>query len=665
MAQLVSPGILVKEKDLTNVVTALATNIGAVGIQALKGPVETIVTIGSEDELVQIFGKPTTSTFEFFYTAANFLAYSNTLKVVRFNTTGLKNATGGTTTQTAVVNLLIKSTEHYEDGDGATGPFIDGNSDAYGMWATRTAGSWGNNVLVAQCPNADAYQQLGNGVRQTTGTYAAGVAAIVVGSAADYSVDDIIYLQQDDGQHYTITGITGTTIDFIRYPAESGTGLTQAVDGSVTAVLVDRFWKYFEEFDGAPGTSTFCTDHGASNDEMHIIIIDELGGLTGTKGTFLEKYQQVSKAGDAKTDSGDNNYYLEVLFRSSEYIYWMDHNPNANTNWGDAATNGVNYELTSSGDWIHSQLGDTTVASGSAGADGSTPSDANKITAYNKFADRETVDVSLIAAGPASTTHAKNLITLVNKRKDCMVFISPERSDVVNVATSYNQLKNVKNYVLGLGSTSYAVFDSGYKKVYDRYSDIFRWTPLNGDIAGLCALTDYVADPWWSPGGLSRGQIRNSIQLAFNPSQTERDSLYSNRINPVCSFPGEGTMLWGDKTGLSQNSAFNRINVRRLFIAIEKAIENASKVVLFEFNDQFTRQNFVSIVEPFLDDVKARRGITDFLVVCDSTNNTAQVIDTNEFRADIYIKPTRSINFITLTFVATRTGVEFSEVVSA
>ncbi|HIM82565.1 MAG TPA: hypothetical protein EYM50_02290 [Nitrososphaerales archaeon] len=343
----------------------------------------------------------------------------------------------------------------------------------------------------------------------------------------------------------------------------------------------------------------------------------------------------------------------------------MDHNPNANTNWGDAATNGVNYELTSSGDWIHSQLGDTTVASGSAGADGSTPSDANKITAYNKFADRETVDVSLIAAGPASTTHAKNLITLVNKRKDCMVFISPERSDVVNVATSYNQLKNVKNYVLGLGSTSYAVFDSGYKKVYDRYSDIFRWTPLNGDIAGLCALTDYVADPWWSPGGLSRGQIRNSIQLAFNPSQTERDSLYSNRINPVCSFPGEGTMLWGDKTGLSQNSAFNRINVRRLFIAIEKAIENASKVVLFEFNDQFTRQNFVSIVEPFLDDVKARRGITDFLVVCDSTNNTAQVIDTNEFRADIYIKPTRSINFITLTFVATRTGVEFSEVVSA
>ena len=670
---LVSPGIRVREKDLTNVVTSLATNIGGIAIQALKGPVETVTIISSEDDLVEVFGKPTSSTFEYFWTAASFLAYSNTLKVIRVNNSGaaagdkLMNAVGGTSTQTAIARLLIKSTEHYEDGDGTTGPFLNtaGNSNTYGMWASRTAGTWGNNVKVVECPNATAFQQLGDGTRNTAGTYAVGVTTIVVASGSAYNVDDIIYLQQDDGQHYKLTIVSGNNLTFVRYPEESGTGLTQAVDGSSTAVNVDRMWLYWDQFDGPPGTSTFATDHGASNDEMHIAVYDALGGITGTAGSLLEKYEAVSKAGDAKTDSGDNNYYVERIYKASEYIYWMDHNPNANANWGDAATNGVNYETTSSGDWITSQLGDATVATASTGQDGTTPSEGNLRDAYDKFKDPDTETVSLIMAGPTNGTRVTHLTTLVKNRKDAVAFFSPERSDVVNVTTSYNQLRNVKNFFLDKPSTSYAVFDSGYKKIYDRYSDIFRWVPLNGDIAGLCALTDYVADPWWSPSGLSRGQIRNSVALAFNPTLVERDELYRNRINPVVTFPGEGTMLWGDKTALSQNSAFNRINVRRLFISIEKAIENASKSVLFEFNDEFTRSNFVSIVEPFLDDVKARRGITDFAVICDATNNTPQVIDTNEFRADIYVKPARSINFITLTFIATRTGVSFTEVVGA
>ena len=668
---LVSPGIQIREKDLTNVVTSLATNIGAIAIQALKGPVETVTTVGSEDELVEIFGKPTSSTFEYFWSAASFLAYSNTLRVVRLDNSGsssadkLYNAVGGTAAQTAIAHLLIKSTDHYEDGDGTTGPFLNstGNSDLYGMWASRTAGTWGNNVKIAECPNATAFQQLA--ASTTTANNLLNAVQITVASGADYNVNDIIYLQQDDGQHYKLTVVSGNDLTFVRYPEESGLGLTQPVDGSSTAVGVDRMWQYWDQFDGPPGTSTFATDHGALNDELHIAVYDALGGITGVAGSLLEKYEAVSKAGDAKTDSGDNNYYVERIFKASEYFYWMDHNPNANANWGGAASNGVNYEYTSSGDPVSSQLGDTAVSASSAGQDGTTPSEANLRNAYDKFKDPDTVSVGLIIAGPTNSTRVTHLTTLAQNRKDAVAFFSPERSDVVNIATSYNQSKNVKNFFLDKPSSSYAVFDSGYKKIYDRYSDIFRWVPLNGDIAGLCALTDYIADPWWSPSGLSRGQIRNSVALAFNPTLQERDELYRNRINPVVTFPGEGTMLWGDKTALSQNSAFNRINVRRLFISIETAIENASKSVLFEFNDEFTRANFVSIVEPFLEDVKARRGVTDFAVICDATNNTPQVIDSNEFVADIYIKPARSINFITLTFVATRTGVSFSEVVGA
>jgi phage tail sheath protein FI len=380
------------------------------------------------------------------------------------------------------------------------------------------------------------------------------------------------------------------------------------------------------------------------------MITDEGAGLTGTVNAILEKWSHVSKAFDARTDSGDNNYYVDALYNGSEYVFWMDHNA-AGTNWGAGGTGTTFTNVIPSAE---DSLG--------SGTNDYVPTNGEKIAAYDLF-DNDQLPVSLMIAGPGDATHITNLIDIAEKRKDLVVFASPERSDVVGVSNSFTQTNNVRNFFLNLASTSYAMFDSGYKKMYDKYNDQYRYIPLNGDTAGCTANAELVAEAWFSPAGLNRGNIRSAVGLAYNPSQTQRDTLYRNRVNPVCSFPGEGTLLWGDKTALARNSAFNRINVRRLFNFIEDAIERAAKAVLFEFNDEFTREQFVGMVEPFLRDVQGRRGITDFQVVCDETNNTGQVIDANEMRADIYIKPARSINFITLTFVATRTGVDFADVI--
>jgi len=328
----------------------------------------------------------------------------------------------------------------------------------------------------------------------------------------------------------------------------------------------------------------------------------------------------------------------------------MDHNTSG-SNWGNNVTGTTFTSVTT-----------PTSESLSGGSDGSTVTTGQKKTAYEKFEDSETVDVGLIIAGSGNSTHVENLITIAENRKDVVVFVSPERTDVVNIADSNTQLTNVLGFYSSITSSSYVVFDSGYKYQYDRYNDVYRFVPLNGDLAGLAARTDLIADSWYSPAGFNRGNIRGAVKLAFNPNKSQRDDLYRNRINPVVTFPGQGTVLFGDKTGLSAPSAFDRINVRRLFITLEKAISTASKFQLFEFNDEFTRANFRNIVEPFLREVQGRRGITDFLVVCDETNNTGDVIDRNEFVAEIFVKPARSINFITLSFVATRTGVSFEEV---
>ena len=650
MVELVSPGVLIKEKDLTLSVRNGATSIGATGIFATDGPAHQVITVSDENQLADIFGKPSGTNFEYWFTAANFLAYSNTLKVVRFITTGMLNSTG------SGAGALIPNTISYQDGDGTYGPYSGGQASGLGEYAARWAGAWGNSIDVAWCATAAAYSEAAATTIATANVI--GATQITMASGAAVAAGDIVYFQQNDGQHYRVTLVASNVVTIVRYPTATGTGLTQAVDGSSTPVNVDRFWRYYDQFDRAPGTSAYATAEGGSNDEMHIIVLDRGGVITGTAGTVIEKWDAVSKGSDAKTPEGNANYYPDVLYNSSQYIYWLDH-PGGATNWGQPVL-------------VRTFAAPTTDPGTNvfvSGADGSAPTEGQRATGYDLFKDPETQDINLLMSGPASVdgagaiTHAVKINDLVAARKDCVGFISPSRSDVVAVATSYTQQSRVISFFDALASNSYTVFDSGYKKMYDKYNDVYRWVPLNGDIAGVCAYTDAVEDPWWSPGGLTRGQIRGSVELAFDPTQAERDALYRARVNPVVSFAGEGTVLWGDKTGLSANTAFSRINVRRLFITMEEACKVAARSILFEFNDEFTQENFKSMVNPYLADIQGRRGITDFLVVCDSTNNTPQVVDNNEFRADIFVKPTRSINYITLTFVATRTGVDFSEVV--
>ena len=639
MAFQVSPGVLVQERDLTNVIPAVATTIGAVAGQFNQGPMDEVTSISSEKELVETFGKPDSTNFEFWFSAASFLQYSSSLRVVRAaNTSSVNAVVSGSA-------LRIKNTDHYQNGDGTTGPYSNGSANV-GEWAARTAGSWGNNLKVSVCPSATAYEAVNKTTTNDAST-AVGDTTIVLTSGTDFLVGDIVNFGESGGHEYRVTGVSTNTLTFVRHPSGTGGLHTAVANGS----QVRRRWQYYDLVDKAPGTSTYASNKSGVNDEMHIVVVDEDGGITGTGGEVLEVYDSVSKGSDAKTAQGDTNYYVDVLYNQSEYIYWMDHVATG-SNWGSAVA-GLTFTALSA-PFARSLV---------SGADGSTVSTAELKTAYEKYNDADTVDVNLIIAGKGNATHIDNLITIAENRKDAIVFVSPERSDVVNVTNSTTQTTNVKGFFDSIRSSSYAVFDSGYKYTYDKYNDVFRYVPLNGDIAGLAARTDLIADSWFSPAGFNRGVIRGAVKLSYNPTQGQRDELYRARVNPVVTLPGQGTLLFGDKTGLSTPSAFDRINVRRLFITLEKAISTASKFQLFEFNDEFTRAQFRNIVEPFLRDVQGRRGVTDFRVVCDSSNNTANVIDSNEFRADIFVKPNRSINFIQLQFVATRSGAAFEEVV--
>ena len=637
MAFQVSPGVLVQEKDLTRIIPAVSTSIGAVAIQATQGPLDEVTSISSEQELVSKFGKPNSTTFEGFFTAANFLAYSNSLRVVRVQNSSVSNATESGST------FVIKNTTDYQNN------YADGSASV-GLWAARTAGAFGNSLQVSTCPSATAYEEV-NKTTVADASMAVGDTVVTVTSGTGISAGDIVNF--GDQYEYRVISVATNDLTIVRkeepqyFVASNSSGL-HAVPTNGAAVR--RRWRYYELFDKAPGTSPVASAKGGSNDELHIVVVDEDGTITGTKGDVLETYAAVSKGSDAKTPQGDVNYYPDVIYNKSNYIYWMDHN-SSGTNWGSALS-GITFT-------------DVTAVSNvslSNGSDGTAATTAQKLTAYQKFQDAETVDVSLIMAGDGDATHIDNLITIAENRMDAVVFASPERSDVVNVADDNTAKDNVIAFFNGIRSSSYVSFDSGYKYAYDRYNDVYRFVPLNGDVAGLCARTDLIADSWFSPAGLNRGIVRGAIKLAFNPTKTQRDELYRARVNPVATFPGQGTVLFGDKTGLTAPSAFDRINVRRLFITLEKAISTASKFQLFEFNDEFTRANFRNIVEPFLREVQGRRGITDFLVVCDETNNTGEVIDRNEYVAEIFIKPARSINFITLQFIATRTGVSFDEV---
>ena len=437
-----------------------------------------------------------------------------------------------------------------------------------------------------------------------------------------------------------------------KYPGKLGNSLKVTIcPANATA------WAAFNEagsFDSIPGTSDGAALLEHSNDELHIAVVDTDGTWSGTAGTVLEAFQFVSQASDAKKSDGQSNYYKEVINRTSKYVYWTGH----------PAT------LTDAGESLAGQASATAYVTGTAaiesamagGTDDNTPTTGEIGNGFDLLADAETIDVNLLFAYPdinGAKDIADKLIAICNARKDCMAFVSPPIDDSVGTDTP---AADVKAWADTLPSTSYAATDSGAVYVYDKYNDVYRWLGASGLCAGLCANTDDVADAWFSPAGVNRGQLFGVTKLAYNPKKADRDTLYKARVNPLVSFPGQGTMLFGDKTLLSKPSAFDRINVRRLFIVLEKAVATAAKAQLFEFNDEFTRAQFRNMLEPFMRDVKGRRGMTDFRVICDTTNNTGQVIDANRFVADIFIKPSRSINFITLNFIATRTGVDFSEI---
>jgi phage tail sheath protein FI len=640
MAFQVSPGVLVQERDLTRIIPAVSTAIGAFAGSFNKGPLDEIVSISSEQELVETFGKPDSSNFEYFFSAANFLQYSNSLRVVRATQTSAVNAS------TSGTGVLIKNTDDWTNNYATGGQA--GNAD----FVAREAGTDGNNILVSVCPNATAYEQNAVTTLNDSST-SVGDTTVTVTSGTGINVGDILSFSTtaatndyDDGEQYRVTGVSTNDITIVQHPRGTGGLKRELTDGC----NIRRRWRYYDSVDGAPGTSAYVSDRNGSGDELHVVVVDEDGGISGVPGTILETYSNVSKASDAKDPQGNDNYYPNVIYTKSRHIWWTKHN-SSGSNWGNAAS-GTTYTAVNT----------PTSESLSGGSNGSTVTTGQLKDAYDKFADAETVDISLIIAGPCTATHIENLITIAENRKDCVAFVSPERADVVNVTNGNTQKQNVIDFYSSISSSSYVTFDSGYKYMYDRYNDVYRYVPLNGDMAGLCARTDLIADSWFSPAGFNRGVVRGAVKLAFNPTKTQRDELYPKRINPVATFPGQGTVLFGDRTGLATPSAFDRINVRRLFITLEKAISTASKFQLFEFNDEFTRANFRNIVEPFLREVQGRRGITDFLVVCDETNNTGDVIDRNEFKAEIFVKPARSINFITLSFVATRTGVSFDEV---
>jgi len=645
-----SPGVAVVEKDFSAIIPAVSTSAGAFAGVFTWGPVLDPVTISSENVLVQRFGKPTDANAQSFFTAANFLAYTNNLLTVRVDTTGNKNAVAALTgSVTAIVvdiagdsyasapavtiglpNLAggIRATAHVVlSGGGVDHIVIDNPGTGY---------TSAPSVSIATGPGVDAtaHSQIGSG-------------AIKINNFNDYSASYI------NGE-----GVVGEFA--AKYPGALGNSLKVSIADQTTYAS----WDYLTEFNSPPSTSSYAAALGGSNDELHIVVVDADGKWTGVAGTILEKFAFVSKASDAKKSDGTNNYYKDVINSQSKYIWWMDHTTSVLTTVNGQGTSGVTWGRPAAGVGFKdlSAVVEKTLV---GGVDDLSATDGHIMDGYAIFANADLYDISLIPLGKASSTVATYVINNVAEtRLDCVVFASPQdvaTGDIIIGSGSDATLATVA-YRLQLPSSSYAVLDSGYKYQYDRYNDKYRYIPLNGDVAGLSARTDYTNDPWWSPAGLNRGQIKNVVRLAFNPGKTERDNLYKAGVNPVVNFPGQGTVLFGDKTLLATPSAFDRINVRRLFIVLEKAIATAAKYQLFEFNDSFTRAQFKNLVEPFLRDVQGRRGVTDFRVKCDDTNNTGEVIDRNEFVADIYIKPNRSINFITLNFIAARTSVAFSEI---
>lgn len=635
----VSPGVNVSEIDLTTIVPAVSTTEGGIAGHFNWGPVQKRVLIESEDVLVNQYGKPNANTAADFFTAASFLGYGNKLYVVRVINEAGSTSSGrnAITTTSNTMNTIIKNDVDYEANysSGITG---------VGHWVAKYPGVKGNALRISVCPTTNAWSSVLSGTLSFTNN-----STTVSGSGTSFStqirVGDIL-LAGPDKTEVIVASVSNTTSLTLR---------NKYVGNTATGQTTTRRWEFYNYFDAAPGTSDHVRLRGGQQDEMHIVVADETGIWSGAANTVLERFSNVSKASDAISEDGSALYYKTVINDRSAYAWWTA-NLTGVTSIG-ALSSGTNFGLGSQGRPINDSF--------VYGRDGAVPRSADYINGYNKFNNPEEVDVSLILGGDGNLTKAVHIINnIAEVRKDCVAVISPRRSDVVNNSGYVGKdVDDTISYRNSLPSSSYAVLDSGYKYIYDKYNDIYRYVPLNGDTAGLMVRTDNDRDPWFSPAGFNRGQVKNVIKLATNPTKGQRDQLYKSGINPVVTFPGQGTVLFGDKTLLTKPSAFDRINVRRLFIVLEKAIATAAKFTLFEFNDEFTRAQFRNLVEPFLRDVQGRRGIYDFRVVCDESNNTPEVIDRNEFVGDIYVKPARSINFIQLNFVAVRTGVEFSEIV--
>ena len=667
-----SPGVQVKEVDLTATVNVSDQNIGVVAIASAKGPTDEVTYVSSERELVDIFGEPSEYNYESWFAAATIIQYGGIAAVIR-PAGGEPGASNDLSLRTANVevdgttstSLLINNQSDYEENYG-------GVTSAF-AFAGRYGGTFHNGITVSMV-DVGAHQKF---------------TVNVTGSAP--TVGDYVKVGTKVATVYSITGSGASTVmeftlhDTTQRFAASDTlnerdgstaigTLTTLDSNDVYSTLEYATGKKWVSIAPQPGTSPFVKSRGGKFDEFHMVLVDTDGNVTGNPGTLIESFTYLSKAGDAKSTEGDVKFWKKVLELGSSYIYGGDRTLTqtsdltaVDSSAGTASTAAIGNNAASSVFPIFNTVISRKLASGAdfdfAGSAAAIQSQVE--ASYDIVLDPEEFgDIDFLVPGKITAAGAAKLISIAESRRDCVAVVSPQRSDVINSNTSTKKTDAIIDFFNTLASSSYAIFDSGYKYVYDKYNDTYRYLPCAADVAGLCINTTINSETWFSPAGYNRGNLRNATKLAYSPKQSERDRLYTARINPVVSFPGQGIVLFGDKTALASPSAFDRINVRRLFIEVEKNIARFSKFQLFEINDEITRSAFKGACDPYLRNVQGRRGIYDFLVVCDDSNNTPDVIDRNEFQAEIYIKPARSINFITITFVATRTGVSFNELIS-
>jgi hypothetical protein len=669
-----SPSVNFSEVDLTTVVPQVFTTTGAFAGVFRWGPINQALLVDSETTLVSLYGEPTNFNAESWFTCANFLSYGSSLYVSRAaNTTDSSGANGalsayGNTANVSAANALM-TVLNSDDYLNKSASF-----DAGVLYIAKYPGLMGNSLRVSVCDSANQWTSnltvanvvftVGSNsqvlIFANNATAVTGFGQLTVGDLLKAGNSTIGY------QLLKITSLTspGVSSSNVNLTTDKVFQLAQTWTANVTSI--QRFWEFYNLVSVVPGQSPYVTQFGntSANDELHVVVVDQAGLFSGVPGTVLEVWENLSRATDAQTSDGSTNYYKTVLNNSSRFVWW------AHDRSGAASANAFNVASSTQGDPLS-----LTFIAGTDGPDETAVTLNDLTNAWNLYISQENFDISLLMTGrnratvestsdPTTYGQLFNYIidNIATVRKDCVAFTSVPKPFVVNNSDG-NISGDAATFAGSLRSTSYGFCDSGYKYQYDKYSDLYRYVPLNGDMAGLAVNTDAIRDPWWSFAGYNRGQIKNLIKLAYNPRKSERDILYKASVNPVITEKGQGTLLLGDKTLLNKPSAFSRINVRRLFIVLEKAISLMAKFELFEFNDAFTQAEFRNIVNPYLRDVKGRRGITDFLVVCDDTNNTPDVVDNEQFVGDIYIKPARAINWIQLNFVAVRTGVEFSEIV--